>query len=446
MSAAPQEVFALNWRGKSASLALADTPLKANPKALSRKRDDLSSPNLLIEADNLDALKHLVAGYAGRVKLIVIDPPYNTGASLLYADNFGTYADPHSEWLSMMAPRLILAQKLLAPEGAIFVHIDENAQAPLDLLMAEVFGPQNRLGTLIWDKRNPKGDARGVAQQHEYIIGWAKDLAVFHQKVDFRHPKANAEAMIAKAAALWAESRQTAAKSYRDWLSDQDFSTGDKAYRYLDENGQVYRKVSMAWPNRKAASESYFTPLIHPTTGLACPVPAKGWRNGPDRMAELLASGQILFGKDESIQPTRKYLLSENLHEKVASVIYHGGSDDALLAQMGINFDNPKPIALLKRLIASCCKGDDLVLDFFAGSGSTPHAVMELNAQTGSALRWIAVQKPEPLARKGDFATIAELCAARIRRAGQKLQSPHFRHIALVQRKSRSAKSGKSAK
>ncbi len=451
----PQERYRLDWPGKREAVALAHSPVaKALCPSLEESVDFDRTRNLIIEGDNLDVLKLLQKGQLGDVKLIYIDPPYNTGKGFIYSDDFSeseaTYlsrsaqidasgnklvADPetqgrfHSDWLSMMYARLRVARDILSDDGAIVVHIDEHEHANLEKLLSEVFGEQNRLGTIVWDKRNPKGDATRVAQQHEYILLYAKAYDSFKESVDFRRPKANAQAMLDKAAALIKKHGGVNAESraaFKTWLSAQDFSGGDKAYGLIDESGDVYRRVSMAWPNKKRAPDDYFIPLVHPVTGKACPIPERGWRNPPTTMKALLEGGQIVFGPDERTQPTRKYLLKNNMQEKVSSLMYHGGSDDALLSEMGLFFDNPKPVQVARRIIQSAASGTDTVLDFFGGSGTTAHAVMELNAAQGSNLRFILVQLPEPIvdastATKTGCRTIADLCRERTRRAGRRI-------------------------
>lgn len=158
----------------------------------------------------------------------------------------------------------------------------------------------------------------------------------------------------------------------------------------------------MAWPNKKKAPEDYFIPLIHPVTGKECPVPERGWRNPPATMQELLKSGLIIFGPDEKTQPTRKYRLNDNLFENIPSLLYYGGSDDALLADLKIPFDTPKPVQVAKRLIQSICKNDDILIDFFAGSCTAAHALMLLNAEDGANRRFIMVQLPEECDEKSE--------------------------------------------
>ena len=352
----PQERFRLEWPGKREALKQANSPVT---KSLRPAREESvnfdSTKNLFIEGENLDALKLLQENYLGKVKLIYIDPPYNTGSDLIYNDSYrddpSSYltkseqldangnrlvSNPetngrfHSDWLSMMYPRLRIARNLLSEAGVIAIHIDEHEYSNLEAVLAELFGKNNNLGTIVWDKRNPKGDATRVAQQHEYISLYAKNYECFKQAVDFRRPKENAQAILNKAEALIRQKKGINADSrdaFRNWLAAQDFPGGEKAYSQIDDSGNVYRTVSMAWPNGKQAPEEYFIPLIHPKTGRACPVPRRGWRNPPKTMKALLEKGHVIFGVDEGTQPTRKYLLKDNLRENISSLMYFGGSD-----------------------------------------------------------------------------------------------------------------------
>ena len=479
----PRERYHLDWPGKREARRLANAPATGSPSPV---REQGASPatigHLFIEGDSLDALKLLRDSCLGKIDLVYIDPPYNTGAELVYADNFRLAeteyrrrvarkivdvdvdedededvdedededvdvdvdaASPpdtgfeassaggrlHAVWLSMMYARLLLARDLLAEDGTIVVHIDENEQANLEKLLAEVFGEHNRLGTIVWDKRNPKGDAGGIAQQHEYVCLYSRDRARFGRRRSLKRPKANAQAMLRKAAQLVAREgsvNERVRSDYREWLRQQVFSAGEKAYNRIDEAGDVWRPVSMAWPNRKRPGDEHFVPLVHPLTARPCPVPTRGWRNTPVTMRALLASGRIVFGEDESTQPQRKYLLRENLFERIPSLLYFGGNDDALLASLGVAFDHPKPVALVKGLIQSLTAGDDLVLDFFAGSASTAHAVLQANAEDGGNRRFIMVQQsescaPGSAAQEAGFDSIAQIGLTRIERAGEQV-------------------------
>jgi adenine-specific DNA-methyltransferase len=455
----PQERYQLNWPGKREALVISNAPTgKTLRPIIDESVNFESTRNLFIEGDNLEVLKLLQETYLGTIKMIYIDPPYNTGNDFIYDDDFSEGAreflerslqtdrggnrlvsNPesngrfHSDWLTMMFARLRLARKLLSEDGAIFIHIDEHEYPNLEKLLSEVFGDQNNIGTIVWDKRNPKGDATTVAQQHELISIYARDRDAFRRNIDFRRPKPNAELMMTKAASIVRAHggvNSDSRSEYRKWLAKQDFSGGEKAYSLIDDLGQVYRTVSMAWPNKKRAPDEYFIPLVHPITGKNCPIPDRGWRNPPATMAALLKDGKIIFGSDEGTQPTRKYLLSENTKENIPSLLYFGGSDDAMFAEIGLTFDNPKPLNVAKKLIQSVCRDEDVVLDFFAGSSTTAHAVMELNAADGTNLKFIMAQLPEAIPDGRDVGvdncdSIADISKERIRRAGLKVIAGH---------------------
>ena len=462
----PQERYQLNWPGKREALLTANAPIAKTLRPVRTTKNSKgehieesvnfdTTKNIFIEGDNLDALKLLQENYLGKIKMVYIDPPYNTGNDFVYADDFvdevsefflrsnqvdregnRLTANPetsgrfHSDWLSMMYSRLKLSRNLLRDDGLIVIHIDENEYPNLEKLLAEIYGEKNNLGTIVWDKRNPKGDATGVAQQHELICIYCKDREFFKTTCEFQRPKENAGKMLAKAKQILSKEggvTEKARKEYKDWVNQQDLTGGEKAYNQIDDNGDVFRPVSMAWPNKKKAPEDYFIPLIHPVTGKECPVPERGWRNPPATMQELLKSGLIIFGPDEKTQPTRKYRLNDNLFENIPSLLYYGGSDDALLADLKIPFDTPKPVQVAKRLIQSICKNDDILIDFFAGSCTAAHALMLLNAEDGANRRFIMVQLPAECdekseAKKLGYSVVSEIGKNRIRRAAKKIR------------------------
>ena len=462
----PQERYQLNWPGKREALLTANAPIAKTLRPVRTTKNSKgehieesvnfdTTKNIFIEGDNLDALKLLQENYLGKIKMVYIDPPYNTGNDFVYADDFvdevsefflrsnqvdregnRLTANPetsgrfHSDWLSMMYSRLKLSRNLLRDDGLIVIHIDENEYPNLEKLLAEIYGEKNNLGTIVWDKRNPKGDATGVAQQHELICIYCKDREFFKTTCEFQRPKENAGKMLAKAKQILSKEggvTEKARKEYKDWVNQQDLTGGEKAYNQIDDNGDVFRPVSMAWPNKKKAPEDYFIPLIHPVTGKECPVPERGWRNPHATKQELLKSGLIIFGPDEKTQPTRKYRLNDNLFENIPSLLYYGGSDDALLADLKIPFDTPKPVQVAKRLIQSICKNDDILIDFFAGSCTAAHALMLLNAEDGANRRFIMVQLPEECdekseAKKLGYSVVSEIGKNRIRRAAKKIR------------------------
>lgn len=458
-----EERYQFTWPDKKKSVLLANAPIN---KALRPCREESvdfdNTENLYIEGDNLEVLKLLQETYLGKIKMIYIDPPYNTGKdSFVYNDSFGMSQSAfseasgqydengnllfdlrtnnesngkfHTDWLNMLYPRLKLAKDLLSEDGIILINMDENELVNLYKICYEVFGEQNDLGTIVWDKRNPKGDAQGVSAQHEYILLFAKNKIAFLEHNKVVRPKKNAAAIIKKAQSLFSKMSLTYTledinKDFSAWMRVQnDFSGGEKAYNKIDEKGNVYRPVSMAWPNKKKAPDDYFVPLVHPVTGKPCPVPDRGWRNPSATMKKMLDNGQILFGKDETTIPNSKYLLKDNMYENIPSLIYYGGSDVAYLEEIGIPFETPKAVDVCKEHIVSFTSEDDIVLDFFSGSATTAHAVMGANAQDGGHRRFILVQLPENCGidtalYKAGYKTICDAGKDRIRKSGSRIE------------------------
>lgn len=455
-----KERYNFSWNGKGKTLKLAQSPSTGTLLPCKEESKDWdTTENLYIEGDNLEVLKLLQKSYHNKIKMIYIDPPYNTGHDFVYKDNFkdnlqnyleitgqtdedgnkmttnsesnGRY---HTDWLNMMYPRLRLARNLLTDDGIILTNIDEHELINLQKLCNEIFGEDNDLGTIIWDKRNPKGDARGVSYQHEYILLYAKNKDKFLETCKIQRPKKNANAILKKAEQFFAKindtySLENANEDFAEWIKNQqDLSGGERAYCKIDDKGNVYQAVSMSWPNKKKAPDEYFIPLIHPITKKECPVPERGWRNPPETMRELLNKNQIIFGKDETTQPRRKYLLKENMFENIPSLLYYGGSDTDLLSELEIPFDTPKSVDVVMEHIRALTKSKEIILDFFSGSATTAHAVMQLNAEDGGNRKFICVQLPEPCdesseAFKAGYENICEIGKERIRRAGEKIKS-----------------------
>jgi adenine-specific DNA-methyltransferase len=494
-----KEIYGLTWDGKKKAHQTALTPstgmLRPCPK---ESVDWTTTKNVFIDGDNLNVLKLLQKSYGDKIKMIYIDPPYNTGSDFVYSDRYRdslySYAEPsrkaidgnvktsssivasgrkHANWLSMMLPRLQLARTLLTDEGLLVCHIDEHEFSNIHCLLDEVFGAENNLGPIVWDKRNPKGDVTGIAMQHEYIVIYAKNAEKIKGSKNLKKSKNNAGRMLKKASRLFSKLGTRALpddllevitkyempinvscyereyglrevnSEYRNWLSKQAVSGGEAAYDKIDEYGQVYQPVSMAWPNKKVAPDDYHIPLVHPFTGKKCPVPKKGWRNPPETMRKLKNKNLILFGADESTQPRRKYLLSENINENIPSILSFGGSDNALLSSLGIPFDNPKPTGFVKTLLKYFLSDGDMFVDFFAGSATSAHAAMQLCAEEGHSIRFILVQFSEVLdPNKTQQKTAAEFCKAngkplniaeiskeRIRRAANKIKKDYPEYV-----------------
>ncbi len=371
--------------------------------------------NLIIEGDNFEALSILNYTHAGKVDVIYIDPPYNTNnKDFIYNDD---YVDPddvfrHSKWLSFMEPRLKLAKNLLRDDGVIFISIDEHEYAALKILMDEIM-PDSFIANITWDKRNPKGNSKTISSVTEYILCYGKNLQFTKE---LRTEKDNAGQMIAKARQLHnkvgkkmlpdciKESIKLGAKinekdfskvyslddandDFWKWLKQQPFLEGEKAYRYIDENGDVFRPVSLAAP--KDSKNKY--PIMHPLTKKPCACPKTGWRNKEETMNELIAQGNILFGKDEKTIPNRKYKLGDFLTQTLSDLVSYAGNgiDDLRSVSKSDLFDNPKPLFLMKKLLGAVNNRNALVLDFFAGSGTTGQAILELNKKDGGHRRFI---------------------------------------------------------
>jgi adenine-specific DNA-methyltransferase len=477
------ESYGLYWHGKINAIKKAFTaPSGTLIPVINEGLNAETSRNILIEGDNLNCLKLLKKSYGGQIKLIYIDPPYNTGTDLVYDDDYAESYEEylsrigdidaegnllttnpksggrfHAKWLSMMYPRIKLSYELLKDDGFLLVHIDENEVTNLTLILNEIFGEENNVGQIVWDKRNPKGDARGIAYQHENILCYIKNKEFLISRSTIQRPKKNAPAILAKGQELFEKlgkkdfpndvkqlikkykinesAFETSKikfdldlinKEFSDWIKKQDFSGGEKAYNKIDQKGNVFQTVSMAWPNKKQAPDEYFIPLTHPITGKECPIPEKGWRFPPSTIKELLDHGLIVFGEDETTQPRNKYLLKENMNENIPSVIPFGGSDEKLFSKWKIPFENPKPYKFSSELIQYFVEDGDTIMDFFAGSGTTGHAVFELVSQ-GKKLNFILIQIPElikekTLAYKAGFRNIIEITLKRLKLAARDYQ------------------------
>lgn len=277
-------------------------PVLIEDKKREIKTDANKPTHILIEGDNYHALSVLNYTHAKSIDVIYIDPPYNTGENdFKYNDKFVDKEDGfrHSKWLSFMNKRLRLAKNLLKDTGVIIIHIDENEFDSLNVLLeSEIFLEKNNLGTIIWNKKNPKGDAKGVSTMHEYVFCYAKNKEAFLKLQNtVTRPKPNAVEILKKAKTLFSKIGKSAIpdevlnvikpfnyskevlkdfivkydlalvnKEFQAWLAKQDFSGGEKAYKFIDESGEVYRGVSMAWPNKEKAPDDYFIPLVHPVT------------------------------------------------------------------------------------------------------------------------------------------------------------------------------------
>lgn len=451
-----QERYQLTWPGKREALLMANAPIA---KTLRPSRDESvdfdSTRNLFIEGDNLDALKLLQETYLGKVRMVYIDPPYNTGKDFIYKDDFvtdvGDYLQQsnqidaeggrlvanteangrfHSDWLSMIYPRLKLARNLLRDDGAILISIDDNEADNLRKVCDEVFGEENFVGQIVW-QRSKKGDSKLIAKVHEYILCYVRDKDSVIVNGPWRRPKEGADQVLTKYAELRGslgsnhDAIRAEMQAWYKQLPNDDPRKAHKHYNWSDDRG-LYFADNFAGPDDGRESRPRHD-IFHPVTGKSCKKPSTGWRWDEEKTKWALAQTppRIHFGPDETTIPTRKSYLFEIDSEPFSSVFYRDGRSATLEVEELVGkgwFPFPKNTDVLTELIELVTKPDDIILDFFAGSGSTGHAVMKVNQAHGSKRHFILVQIPEETGRAG-YATIAEITKKRLREAGRKIAS-----------------------
>ena len=347
---------------------------------------DESLDGLLIHGDNFQALNLLQERYREQVKCVHIDPPYNTDTSgFAYKNNFR-----HSSWLSLMESRIETSLMLLSTNAQYVCHIDENEYENLHLLFNKT-GLGNA-GTVIWDKRNPMNGGTGVATQHEYIIWRSKDTTVLTL------PNSSVLSMMATVRGLIeAEGGVTnvVRKRYSAWInSSAELSGGEKAYRYIDDEGMIYQSVSLRAPEPRNDLK-FFQPLIHPKTKKPCVVPPNGFSRTPETLGAMMERDLILFGDDETTQPRQKVILTKNTSRQLSSLIQDAKKGKAETGSMGIDFPYCHPNSLYELIVGIAINETDAVLDYFAGSGTTGHAVISLNRQDKGKRKYILVEQGE---------------------------------------------------
>ena len=427
-----QEHYTLNWVGKKESILTANAPIAKTLRPCREESVNFdTTENLFIEGDNLDALKLLQENYLGKVKMIYIDPPYNTGNDFIYSDNFAENTEEflirsnqvdedgnrliantesngrfHSDWLSMMYSRLRLARNLLTDDGVIFISIDDNEQANLKRICDEIFGRDSFVASIPWRKRTAKSDVPfGISQDYEYIVTYGKS-SQFTASVEGKE---------------------------RKYFQTDDFP--NRPWRIHDLTKQTSASER---PN------SFFT-MIDPKTGKEYPAnPNATWRVTKDTFQYYYDNGKIVFPDDYDFlnisRPVMRYFKDDDI-EKAGKSFGRIAVSTKLPEYVGMSlngtreitdlfqgklFDFPKPVALIQYLIEIIFDKNALILDFFAGSGTTAHAVMQLNAEDNGNRKFICVQLPEKTDRKSEafkagYSTIAEITKERIRRAGSQI-------------------------
>lgn len=423
----PQERYHLNWPGKREALLTANAPIAKTLRPYREESVDFdNTKNLFIEGDNLDALKLLQETYLGKVKMIYIDPPYNTGRDFVYDDDFSEDADSffikslqisstgeklvanpeskgrfHSDWLSMIYARVRLAKSLLADDGVFLASIDDGEVSNLRKICDEVFGEEQFTAQIIWKKRNTPPNDKVIGAQHDYILLYVKtDLSginlrprsqdqIDRYKNPDNHPKG-------------------------PWVAG-DLTGNVKGGRY---------------------SAALHYPITNPNTGEQFyPANNGNWRFNREKIERLISEDGIYFGKDGKQAPKLKRFLSDVKEGATWTSLWDfapfntsGSNEMGEIFNNSTLFENPKPTGLIEHIIELGSSPDAIIVDFFAGSSSTAHAVMKKNSEDGGNRRFIMIQLPESCpqdseAFKAGYKNIAEVSKERIRRAGQKISA-----------------------
>ena len=428
------ERYVLNWAGKSDAFRIMQQPSSATLVPCREESVDFDqTENIFIEGENMEVLKVLQKSYFGKVKMIYIDPPYNTGNdSFVYPDKFSETKEEylkrvgdkdeegymtregmfrknskengqyHSNWLNMMMPRLYLAKSLLREDGVIFVSIDDNEVHNLRLLMNEIFGEENFVASIVWQKRTSPDARYNLGAAHDYVLVFGKDL-------DSLKPTLNKVALTSE--------------RINEYKNPDDDPRGPWAS--VDITGQTGHATSSQFYMIKTPSGIEYEPPV-----------GRCWALAKQTFEDLCNDNRIWFGADGNSRPRKKIFLSEV--EGINSWTWWantevGHNQEAskeikdLLGSADI-FTNPKPTRLLKQMLTIATKKEDVVLDFFSGSATTAHAVMQLNKEDGGHRKYICVQLPELCdpkseAYKAGYSTIAEISKERIRRAGAKIRA-----------------------
>lgn len=416
------EAYEFTWVGKKAAIVEANKPIRKTLRpCMAESKDWDTTENLYIEGDNLEVLKLLQESYLGKVKMIYIDPPYNTGNDFIYADDFkmeseewkvesGEWSEEgdrlfkntdtngrfHSDWCSMIYSRLMLARNLLTDDGVIFISIDDNEQENLEKICDEVFGRTNMVGMILWKKKTNGNNMGFLPPVHDYILCYAKSIEMISE---MGYPVTN------------------------EFIS--------KTFSNPDDDARGPWTTSDLSANHKGP---YFA-ICNPKTGeIHYPPQGRYWVFNEQEVKKRIADGRIIFGKSGTGRPIQKIFLSSRKLSKIRADSWwadNGMNEDAtkeLSELFGVTklFTHPKPSKLLYHLCKICTDNNDCILDFFSGSATTAHAVMQLNAEDGGHRKFIMVQLPEKCdeaseAYKAGYKNICEIGKERIRRAGEKI-------------------------
>lgn len=420
----PRERYHLDWPGKREAILAANAPIAKTLRPCRAESVDFdTTKNLFIEGDNLDALKLLQETYLSKVKLIYIDPPYNTGNDFIYDDDFAEDSETyllrsnqkdeegnrlksnteangrfHSDWLSMMYPRLRMAKNLLRHDGVIFISIDEGELANLQRLCCEIFGEENQISVFVWEKRTTRENRRVFSFNHEYLVCIARDKSSF--------------------------------ESSRNLLP----ITGEVQARYTNPDNDPrgdWQSVSLNAQGGHATSEQFYN-ITTPGGRTIEPPPGRCWTVTRKRLNELIEDNRVWFGESGNNVPRLKKFTEDGKQGLTPHTLWRAeevGTNDSAKKELIALFEGtevfptPKPVPLIRRIVEIASSPDSIVIDFFAGSGTTAHAVMEANAVDSGNRKFILVQLPENASDNGQ--SISSICRQRLIRAASKIKSEY---------------------
>ena len=419
------ERYQFTWPDKKKAVLAANSPIAKTLRPCRAESVDFdNTENLYIEGDNLDVLKLLQETYLGKVKMIYIDPPYNTGNDFVYNDDFAEntedYLDRsgqfdeegnrlvlntesngrfHTDWLNMIYPRLRLAKDLLTDDGVIFISIDDNEVENLRKAADDVFGTANFVSTIIWEKKYaPANDAKWLSDNHDYVLLYAKNKMLWHPQLLPRSAEMNS--------------------------------------RYTNRDNDPRGAWKSSDLSVKTYSAAYDYPITTPSGRIVTPPSGACWRVSKEKFQEMVNDNRIWFGEDGNNTPSIKRFLSEVKDGITPTTLWkydevghnqEGRQEVKKIFDDKGYFDGPKPVRLINRMLKIAnLEKDSIILDFFSGSATTAHAVMQLNAEDGGNRKFIMVQLPEETdekseAYKAGYKNICEIGKERIRRAGQKI-------------------------
>lgn len=444
-----QERYQFTWPDKRKTIMLANQPI-AKTLRLDREKSvsrdgtqgggDIDSENIYIEGDNLDALKILRETYLGKVKMIYIDPPYNTGGDFVYNDNFskaateyidisGQYDDEgnrlvqntdsngrfHTDWLNMIYPRLKIVKDFLSDGGVIIISIDDHEIANFKKICDEIFDASNFIGITVRVSSPTQNVAKFISIMHDYALMYCKNIET--NEGNWRVKKNNAEEFKNRAHKLWRSglSSEKIADELRALTKYPKFYDFDHYY-YCDDKG-VFR----AGPIGGVQKGNTTTQILHPITHKPCKMPKGGWRYKDSELKRLINNKMILFGDDETVVPQTKLYLNDYLMQVPKGINFFDTQKDVhFLSDNGLPFDFPKPVEYIKYLESMVCNKNSVIMDFFAGSATTAHATMSLNADDNGRRKFILVQIPQQIDSK-NYNNICEVGEKRIKIAAKEI-------------------------